>query len=136
MGTNYYLHKNTCPCCKRAEETLHIGKSSFGWCFILHVIPDDDINDLEQWEELFRNHPIFDEYGDCVTAEGMMDIITNRSGPDRDPDYVPMGYKSYDGFLRQNHAIVGPNNLLRAELGSFCIKHGRGTWDCVTGEFS
>jgi len=45
MGTNYYLVKNErppCPCCERTyvQERLHIGKSSGGWCFALHVIPE------------------------------------------------------------------------------------------------
>ena len=28
MGTNYYLHRETCPCCHREKgEPLHIGKA-------------------------------------------------------------------------------------------------------------
>ena len=47
MGTNYYLHRprtNECEHCGRADEAppLHIGKSSSGWCFSLHVRRADD----------------------------------------------------------------------------------------------
>ncbi len=50
MGTNYYLHeKPDCECCGRPFEALHIGKSSSGWCFSLHVMPEDMINTLDDW---------------------------------------------------------------------------------------
>ena len=41
MGTNYYLHKKPpCEACGHEPAPLHIGKSSGGWCFSLHVIPE------------------------------------------------------------------------------------------------
>ena len=51
MGTNYYLYEGSeaCPTCKRPFEPLHIGKSSAGWCFSLHVIPEEGINTLDDW---------------------------------------------------------------------------------------
>lgn len=131
MGTNYYMKKSgACPCCKREHETLHIGKSSAGWCFALHVMPERGINDLEDWQKLW-NEPgvtIETEYGEQVTAEEMTQVITQRS---RD--------KSVDETFRTNPgALPGPNNLLRRRVDPFghCVKHGAGTWDCIEGEFS
>jgi hypothetical protein len=95
MGTNYYLKTGnkitkTCDCGFEHEldEELHIGKSSYGWKFILHIIPERGINELEDWEELFKTGKIFDEYGNEITEEQMMDCILNRSFPeyDRYPD--------------------------------------------------
>lgn len=95
MGTNYYLRTGkkitkTCDCGFEHEldEELHIGKSSYGWKFILHIIPERGINELEDWEELFKTGKIFDEYENEITVEQMMDCILNRSFPeyDRDPD--------------------------------------------------
>jgi len=76
MGTNYYLKRRepqqpcpTCGCtCKSDEkDDLHIGKSSWGWCFGLHVIPELGINSLDDWvEEIEINrdtHHVVDEYG-------------------------------------------------------------------------
>ena len=50
MGTNYYLYqKPDCECCGRPFEPLHIGKSSAGWCFALHIMPEDGISTLLDW---------------------------------------------------------------------------------------
>lgn len=130
MGTNYYLHeKPDCECCGRPFEPLHIGKSSGGWCFTLHVIPEDRINTLEDWEHLW-NKPravIRDEYGREIPRKRMKDIITNRSHPYSSTD---------DSWYEDNSAVRGPNNLARHAIGRFCIGHGVGTWDYVVGEFS
>ncbi len=40
--------------------------------------------------------------------------------------------------LDRNHAILGPNNLVRAKLGPphGAVSYGSGTWDCFDREFS
>lgn len=66
MGTNYYLQeKPPCDKCGREFERLHIGQSSAGWCFALHVIPELGINNLADWKKRWEEHPsvIRDEYG-------------------------------------------------------------------------
>ena len=131
MGTNYYWHPNP-PCkeCGRAFEPHHIGKSSGGWCFALHVIPGE-INSLEQWQVLW-NKPtseIKDEYGQSVPPEVMRGIVTGRSWKST----IQRTEKEY----ADNHAEPGPNGLIRSKIdGSHCIGHGEGTWDLITGEFS
>ena len=42
MGTNYYLETDACDKCGRGDGPLHIGNSSAGWCFALHVGEDAD----------------------------------------------------------------------------------------------
>lgn len=132
MGTNYYLHqKPDCECCGRSFEPLHIGKSSGGWCFSLHVMPDDNINDLDDWRVLWNASGTFikNEYGEKVTVANMEDIITNRSWAKIPSDGA--------AWYKTNQAEPGPNNLARSIVdGRHCIKHGAGTWDCITGEFS
>ena len=67
MGTNYYsvkrdiehlvmmdfydLHERCYDL--DGNDVLHIGKSSSGWCFSLHVIPEQGINSLQDWVKLF-----------------------------------------------------------------------------------
>jgi hypothetical protein len=132
MGTNYYLfEKPDCKCCGRPFEPLHIGKSSGGWCFSLHVIPDYRINDLDDWRELWSKEGtiIRNEYDEAISVAEMEDIITNRSWAK-----IP---SEGDQWYRQNQAKRGPNNLARHCVnGSNCIKNGAGTWDCITGDFS
>jgi len=134
MGTNYYFTPATAgPCehCGRSDsnEELHIGKSSGGWCFALHIIPEKGINDLDDWVKLFPTGTIRDEHGDTIDAAEMMETITERSvrGP----------IKRDHAFHYSNNSEEGPNGLVRSRVdGRHCTKHGAGTWDCMPGEFS
>lgn len=87
MGTNYYYEtagSDPCPHCGRGDdsEKLHIGKSSAGWAFSLHIIPDKGINSLEDWQKLWASGgQIRNEYGEYECVEGMLSVITQRSHP-------------------------------------------------------
>lgn len=118
MGTNYYWHaKPRCPTCNRCDDPIHIGKSSCGWVFSLHVghtayLGEDDepsINSLEDWKELFARPGSFieDEYRDVVTVEEMLSTITERQG-------------ICGGHLRR---------------GDYKRRPGNGTYDLCEGEF-
>jgi hypothetical protein len=147
MGTNYYLHPRAdCECCGRPFEPLHIGKSSRGWCFSLHVVPEEGINSLDDWRKHW-NQPgavIRDEYGDTVPIEKMESSITKRgrSGPDASWDRFGSGspfsrYVNEEHFHFHNNSERGPNFLLRHKVdGRHCIGHGPGTYDYIVGEFS
>lgn len=139
MGTNYYLCPNRCSHCGRSDEKKHIGKSSAGWAFSLHVYPEDIIRDLNDWIPFFqdkKNH-IEDEYGREVSMEMLLDVIRDREGIARDWDKAPSMYSSWDEFHRQNYSEQGPKGLVRFRVDNrHCIGHGEGTWDLITGEFS
>lgn len=144
MGTNYYLHRDVCPHCGRGDgEPWHIGKSSAGWCFALHVEPngidwDGDspaISDLDDWRKIWAEPTtlIRDECGDTLTPEEMERIITRRNWRARYPNPF---YETEADFCQKNHCSPGPNGLARRNIGPGCVAHGEGTWDCITGEFS
>ena len=103
MGTNYYA-------VDQWGQKFHIGKSSAGWCFALHVKNENDT----LWDVLERhseNTRICNEYGDEITMDKLIVIIAGRES--------------------------GPNGLLRHKVdGIHCVKNGEGTWDCLIGEFS
>lgn len=124
MGTNYYWYEEpTCPHCKRDCEPLHIGKSSGGWCFGLHVYPDCGIRSLEDWEKRWAvpGSVIKDEYGTVLSASEMRGTVTNRSWPHARQSESP-------------YAVPGPNGLSRHKLDwNHCIGHGEGTWDYCVG---
>lgn len=130
MGTNYYLEERP-PCseCGREFEQLHIGKSSAGWCFSLHVIPEQGLNSLEDWRERWTRPGarIVNEYGDLVDAGAMLVTIAQRErwGPPWEPD-----------ALAENSAVPGPRGLARSRIEGSCIGHGDGTWDLILGDFS
>ncbi len=128
MGTNYYLEpKPPCEACGRGFDRLHIGKSSGGWCFSLHVIPEDGINTLDDWEDRFKDGVIRNEDGLVLTPAEMSDVIRQRAGHGRSSGFC----------YRTNSAEEGPNGLVRHRVdGWHCIGHGAGTWDYITGEFS
>lgn len=129
MGTNYYWYpKPPCETCLRPYEPLHIGKSSAGWCFALHLVPEEDIESLSNWRDRFALGEVRDEYGRDITADEMVAIITDREWA-RAADWSPRVYES-------NHAEPGPNNLIRHKIGHGCIAHGDGTYDLIVGEFS
>jgi len=137
MGTNYYWAPPDakCPTCGHEKERLHIGKSSSGWCFSLHVIPEEQLTSLSDWETRWQTGSIVDEYGRALTAKEMLSVITERSWSQSNKER-PDGWVSWPAFYAANHAEPGPNNLLRHQIGRYCCGHGDGTWDLMPGEFS
>lgn len=143
MGTNYYWIKDdtTCPHCGRRdpdEERVHIGKSSVGWCFSLHVDPSIGIESLDGWTEMFKTGFIEDEYGNRLSAEDMIKKIVDRSNPVAfdNKKWISFSYRDEADFHLKNQSCRGPNNLLRHKIGRYCVGHGAGTWDLIVGEFS
>ena len=134
MGTNYYLEVPRCPTCGSGED-LHIGKSSMGWVFALHVYPEEGIHDLSDWVEKWKTGKIENEYGDGVPADEMERIITKRLREKLPKS--PHGYHSWHDFHRKNYSMPGPNNLIHFDPERIHnVKPGAETYDLHTGEFS
>ena len=134
MGTNYYVTKreNVCNACGRADEvSYHFGKSSHGWVFALHVIPEVGLNSLGDWDELLRSADVLikDEYGGALSVDDLLQVVTERRG------LKPVDWS--EEKLRSNCAEVGPQNLIRSRVaGKDFVGRGGGTWDLFVGEFS
>lgn len=138
MGTNYYLiDQEACPTCGREgdNDRLHIGKSSVGWCFSLHVIPEEGLNSLDDWKQRWPGKKIVNDYGDLVSEDKMLRCITERSSKEGEAKWErsPAGYESWAEFHRMNGSKQGPNGLVRHRSDS-CW--GPGTWDLISGDFS
>lgn len=163
MGTNYYAkikpdhprYDYFSPYFLDGEDSegLHIGKSSMGWCFSLHVIPEIGITSLEDWKRVWGIEGVWieNEYGDVIGVDDMLNWITNRSAKDYGPDWSweaywdqvrhnshMQRYCDLDHWLDCNHAIKGPKGLLQHRIGEHCFGHApdHGTWSLITGEFS
>ena len=137
MGTNYDWKAGICPTCGHAKEERHIGKYSGGWCFALHVYPEEEIYTLASWIKKWAEDPsgvIRNEYEEVISTDEMIDIITERPWPERND--VALSPE----WFRVNHAEPGPNGLARHVIepgrANGCIGHGEGPWDLLIGEFS
>lgn len=99
MGMNYFWHeKPACKECKRDYPRRHIGKSSFGWCFALHVYPEAlqdqgelSINELDDWIHLWSTSGSYieNENHERIPSQRMIEIICDRdpkSSRRQDPD--------------------------------------------------
>lgn len=136
MGTNYYFNIEApppCECCGRhyEEDSIHIGKSSAGWHFALHVIPEKGLNSFCDWFEFLHNTKgnIVDEYGNIVSIEQLVLTILNRKWDDSNIIKGADWYKA-------NSAVPGLRGLVRAAVdGWHCIGHGDGTYDYIKGDF-
>ena len=133
MGTNYYAHDTSsiCPTCNHnSGKTLHIGKSSGGWVFALHTIPEENLTSLADWVTFLHGDSVMikDECGNHVSLDTLLEVIMNRGRAEAEHMTAE--------WLRHNHAEIGPNNLARSVIGDYCTGHGAGTWSMVQGYFS
>lgn len=145
MGTNYYLESTASLPQPFGRPRIHIGKSSGGWCFSLHVYPESDIGrpaDLDQWAVVMDTTTadgsarIIADTGTVLTVTEMLEAITVRSW-DRKMTFPNSHYASEAEFHRLNHSEPGPNGLVRHKIEpQHCIGHGAGTWDLIIGDFS
>jgi|SRR5579859_5951866 len=133
MGTNYLWHTPACAACGRADTPIHIGKSSAGWCFQLHIYPESGINELADWETLWAKKEswIEDQYGRRLTPEEMRAVICERKGASRREQHGEVWWRA---FHSENLSADGPNGLLRSVAG--LTRPGKGTYDLAQGEFS
>jgi len=131
---------------------LHIGKSSHGWAFALHVIPQLRINDLPDWVELLDYGQITSEYGDTLTKEELLRVITERARPTNEALEIIRNERSNwvpgENGVYINHRLIGgyyqysqqlkTDNLMYPCVGekNHCRSIGAGTWYCTEGEFS
>ena len=123
MGTNYYAHEEICPHCHSVKET-HIGKSSGGWAFSLHVT--DDLPDWPSWQAYLQGPgiKIQNEYGEDVPFEELEMIITQRL-----PWHLDLGTRQEE----DGHSKYDPDIGLFRHPGG--VVPGE-TYDLVEGEFS
>lgn len=103
MGTNYYLHRNICGCCKRYDR-YHIGKSSAGWQFTFRAYDYEDaplrIRNYRDWQDeiLEDGIKIFDEYGgELKWTEFLTLVERKRSEPRNHASEYPGEYDYVDG---------------------------------------
>lgn len=127
MSTNFYIHKNCCNYCNRFDK-VHVGKAARGWNF---QIANDNFPDFEGLVTALAQNKdsIFNENGELVSFEDMVAIIAART------HYCSAWLKG--PWLEENDAEPGLNGLARhKENFPGLVKHGKGTYDFFSGNFS
>lgn len=154
MGTNYYLMRGRIDGNTHLPETVHLGKSSSGWTFALHCIPECgicDLQDMVKWlseglgylKAAPQEWPkIIDDNGQVHRLGSFLEGVTKRQQTSRissgwDWPWYGDSYQSEEIFHARNHSERGPSGLLRRRIdGVHCVGHGSGTWDLCVGNFS
>ena len=100
MGTNFYLHKNCCNHCNRPEHKIHLGKSSGGWRFLLHIEKLDWF--YTDWEtckvEIMKpENEVFDEYSIKQNKEEFIKFTEGKKDLTKHEDQEYASYQ-YDEF--------------------------------------
>lgn len=138
MGTNYYVKTKQKQLVDGWMQPiiLHIGKSSYGWYFSLHIIPQYGLNELEDWKNFLKGKVIHDEYGRVISYNKMIKTIVRDFnekkglwGMKKDYQYglvidQSFGYKTCVGKYGL-HYVIGTDR----ELGK------DGCYTLVKGEF-
>lgn len=101
MGTNYYVEDE--PTCDNPAHvgTLHVGKSSFGWLFGFHAIPEKGLTSWSAWREYLKvaeahDRPITDEYGRTQTLEEFAAFVEGKQNSvGRDPNSLNLSHADY-----------------------------------------
>jgi len=120
-------------------KEIYLGNSRGAWCFALHIYPEKGINNLKDILAFIKGKEIIDEYSRQVSINDFINVVTNRSWHNNLAEYDfsrDKWYRTLDDFLRINNAELGPNNLLRHKIGTYCIGHGAGTYDYIVRDFN
>lgn len=133
MGTNYYMVRgdhypeteyghpfnNLLKSGTGYPPMIHIGKSSGGWCFSLHIYPYFGVHTLTDWRNLAAR----------LLREGWR--IEDECRTEHSPDDLwrvveRVGWSRNDGEPLRRHTV---DHI-------YCVGNGEGLYDYMIGEFS
>ena len=128
MGTNYYVEKNRCDCCKRSDREYHIGKSSWGWAFSFQGYRWNKLTSWKQWKEFLKDQSIVDEYGELVSYEEFVNMVETYKAP---------GFVREDGHVNlQHNAYVQENSRFPSDFNPEYNWDDEDGYSFTTHEFS
>lgn len=110
MATNHYLRfdiETECACCgnvRKEPNELHMGKSSYGWRYLMRGHTKKDIHSLEEWIDFMKKvgGSIYDEYGCERSLEDWLGTVFIRHGVPNlheGDDYI--NFDAYDLTYRE-----------------------------------
>lgn len=155
MGTNYYAvfdEKDVlpAPACDDGPNIVHLGKSSIGWRFSLHVYPEQGIMNLldVMSDILFTARRIQDEYKVNYTIAEFLEIVTERERKVTYPIDIPAPLQSYIYRIHNREDLVeyyrdhlgyeldDKNLIIHPIDRDHCIGNAKNrTFDFIIGQF-
>ena len=125
MGMNHYIktgkkkleHCYACGFDHEVDELIHVGKSSIGRYYTLHLDKERGLYDLETWKKfieksLAEGAKIVDETGDELTYEDLLHSITRDLVPNNST-HIP-GEQVVDAYGHCHGDIYGEKGLIYA----------------------
>jgi hypothetical protein len=99
MGTNYYCYDNSekCPNCEHGSISVHLGKSSYGWKFLLNYNDGKYYETFREFQIFIKDKIILDEYDNEVENEYLIEKIKSKQNDKSHNDFF-----SYDEFYRDS----------------------------------
>jgi hypothetical protein len=130
MSTNYYVktgrkERVVCNygCVHEIDERLHIGKYSNGCKFCLHIIPEKNINNLEDWKNVLKSGKIYNEYHRDISYEEMIETIVGDY-EDKGLNQVVVHDAFYKTMLDLNDNLNYVNKDKLGKDGSYVLVEG------------
>ena len=135
MGMNYYcetgrMFEVECDCGFKhmMPETLHIGKSCWGWKFTLHAMPEKGLECWRDWEEVLKDaRRIYNEEGEDVSLEELRETVLHRARKPNDEDKARMEEtaRRYGYFLdRRSWLFGGEDGRKQGDDGDYSMMRG------------
>jgi hypothetical protein len=123
MGMNYYFVEG--------EKRLHIGKSSSGWYFLMHIYPH--IPNWDAWQNYIIQHRkgrIVCESGNECSLDQLTEQVEERKGDDADILTLTL----MDQMEKEQIEMDPQTHLFRTHSNIYTQKR-EGTWEYVNYDF-
>lgn len=114
-------------------EEIHVGKSSAGWVFLLHIHPDKNIYSLEDYCNIWYdpNIALYNEYDELISPKQLEHTICDRALED---DRLTQA--EIKQFCKENQCRYDASyGLFRYDLDEFTIPTSK-SYDITTKDFS
>jgi hypothetical protein len=146
MGINIYFVEEYKEEIELESQWIHIGKSSAGWYFSLHIYPlgirDDDINVINNWDDWkafinSSNGKIYTEDHYEITFEQLRSKVEDRKLLDVQKfkeDTLKQLKLGIFGYDKNTNLLYITNDRYIYEHG--CESIGNGPWCCSKHNFS
>lgn len=90
MGTNFYYIEEVKFNSFILLNQIHIGKSSFGWCFGLRTCEENQLLTWDDWKMFLQHKQIVDEYNNPWSLHDFIKKVEDR--PQDSKRHSKIGY--------------------------------------------